>query len=120
GGGGPAVLVDAGVGEPAHVAEIAAALRERDAHLGLVLVTHGHRDHAGGAPVLAAAHPAAAFAKHPWPEEDHRYAVSWQTIGEGGLVTADREPLAVLHTPGHSPDHLAVWHEPTRTLFTGD
>ena len=120
GRGQPAVLIDAGVGEPAHVEAIAAALRERDAHLGLVLVTHGHRDHAGGAPVLAAAHPAAAFAKHPWPEEDHRYAVSWQTIGEGGLVTADREPLAVLHTPGHSPDHLAVWHEPTRTLFTGD
>jgi len=66
--GGSAVLVDAGVGELAHVAEIAAVLRGRDAQLGLVLVTHGHRDHAGGAPALAAAHPATAFAKHPWPE----------------------------------------------------
>jgi len=117
---GPAVLIDAGVGEPSHVAEIAAALRERGAQLGLVLVTHGHRDHAGGAPALAAAHPRAAFAKHPWPEEDHRFTVPWQTIGEGDLVSAASERLAVLHTPGHSPDHLAFWHEPTRTLFTGD
>jgi len=120
GRGGAAVLIDAGVGEPAHVATIAAALREHDAQLGLVLVTHGHRDHAGGAPALAAAHPAAAFAKHPWPEEDHRFTVRWQPIGEGDVVTAGSEPLAVLHTPGHSPDHLAFWHEPTRTLFTGD
>jgi glyoxylase-like metal-dependent hydrolase (beta-lactamase superfamily II) len=28
--------------------------------------------------------------------------------------------LTVLHTPGHSPDHLAFWHEPTRAVFTGD
>ena len=120
GRGEPAVLIDAGVGEPAHVEAIAAALRERQTALGLVLVTHGHGDHAGGAPTLGAAHPSAAFAKHPWPEEDHRYSVGWQTIGEGDVITANGEALAVLHTPGHSPDHLALWHEPTRTLFTGD
>src|SRR5207244_1256989 len=33
---------------------------------------------------------------------------------------AGREPLTTLHTPGHSPDHLAFWHKPSRTLFTGD
>jgi glyoxylase-like metal-dependent hydrolase (beta-lactamase superfamily II) len=120
GRGEPALLIDAGVGEPAHVETIAGALRERDAHLGLVLVTHGHRDHAGGAPALAAAHPDAAFAKHPWPEEDHHYTVSWHAIAEGDVIAASGERLAVLHTPGHSPDHLALWHEPTRTLFTGD
>jgi Zn-dependent hydrolases, including glyoxylases len=28
--------------------------------------------------------------------------------------------LKVLHTPGHSPDHLSFWHEETGTIFTGD
>ena len=28
--------------------------------------------------------------------------------------------LTALHTPGHSPDHLAFWIERTRTIFTGD
>jgi glyoxylase-like metal-dependent hydrolase (beta-lactamase superfamily II) len=28
--------------------------------------------------------------------------------------------LTAVHTPGHAPDHLCFWHEPTRTLFCGD
>ena len=28
--------------------------------------------------------------------------------------------LTVVHTPGHSPDHLCFWHEASRTLFSGD
>ena len=30
------------------------------------------------------------------------------------------ESTDALHTPGHSPDHLVFWHEPTRHVFTGD
>ena len=39
-----------------------------------VLVTHGHPDHASGAPAIASAHPAATFAKLPWPAKMSRYA----------------------------------------------
>jgi glyoxylase-like metal-dependent hydrolase (beta-lactamase superfamily II) len=28
--------------------------------------------------------------------------------------------LRVVHTPGHSPGHVSLLHEPTRTLITGD
>ena len=28
--------------------------------------------------------------------------------------------LRVVHTPGHSPGHVALLHEPSRTLITGD
>lgn len=117
GRGGSATLIDAGVGEPQHLDELEAALGS--GRLDAVLVTHGHRDHAAGAPALAAAHPAASFHKLPWLDEDV-YDVPWHSLRDGDLVTAGDESLHTLHTPGHSPDHLAFWHEPTATIFTGD
>lgn len=117
---GTAALIDAGVGEAEHLADLAAALHDRQARLDSVLVTHGHRDHAGGAPALAAAHPSAAFRKLPWPAEDGQYDVTWQPIADGEIVTIGDEELTALHTPGHSPDHLAFWHEASRAAFTGD
>jgi len=117
---GSAALVDAGVGEPAHLADLAAALDASRARLDLVLVTHGHRDHAAGASAIARAHPSAAFAKLPWPEEDAQYGVAWSPLVDGDIVRAGADTLTAMHTPGHSPDHLAFWHAPTRTVFTGD
>jgi glyoxylase-like metal-dependent hydrolase (beta-lactamase superfamily II) len=117
---GTAALIDAGVGHPQHLSEIDAALASRHARLDRVLVTHGHRDHADGAPALAAAHPAATFAKMPWPTEDGKFPVAWQALDDGAVVVAGGEVLTVLHTPGHSPDHLSFWHGASGTAFTGD
>ena len=115
-----AALIDAGVGAPEYLTDLDSALTGRHARLDTVLVTHGHPDHAAGVPSIAAAHPTAVFAKYPWPEEDARYRVAWQRLRDGEVVVAGDEPLTVLHTPGHSPDHLAFWHAPSRSIFTGD
>jgi glyoxylase-like metal-dependent hydrolase (beta-lactamase superfamily II) len=41
-------------------------------------------------------------------------------VNDGDLVPAGDDQLTVIHTPGHSPDHLAFWHEPSATIFSGD
>ena len=117
---GTAILVDAGVGHPDHLDAIDATLAGRRARLTRTVVTHGHGDHASGAPFIAERHPDAVFEKHPWPGVDARYPVAWQRVDEGSAVTGGGETLIVLRTPGHSPDHIALWHEPSRSLFTGD
>lgn len=118
--GGEAALVDAGVGEPRHIAEVGQLLTDHRARLLHVLVTHAHADHASGAPALAAAHPTARFHKFPWLEADRKHPVKWEPLRDGDVILAGGEPLTVLHTPGHAPDHVAFWHEPSRTVFSGD
>jgi glyoxylase-like metal-dependent hydrolase (beta-lactamase superfamily II) len=117
---GGAALIDAGVGESRHLEQIDRELQVRNAHLACVLVTHGHPDHASGSALIAARHPDAAFAKFPWPAEDARFQVAWHPLVDGQTVVAGGATLTVLHTPGHSPDHIALWHAPTAAAFVGD
>lgn len=123
------ILVDTGI--PAAGPSIARLLDERRAAghpvRGAVL-THAHEDHAGNAELLAGRGLPLAMA------DATRAAI--ETVGPIGLyrrltwramralVTAparfDPAPLALVPTPGHSPDHHAVWDPETGTLFGGD
>jgi glyoxylase-like metal-dependent hydrolase (beta-lactamase superfamily II) len=111
-------LIDAGTGDPRHLQALDDALGGRP--LAQVLVTHGHSDHASGAPAISARMPTAAFLKMPWPERDARLPIRWTPIGDGTLVEAGDTSLLAIHTPGHAPDHLCFWHQETRTVFGGD
>ena len=41
-------------------------------------------------------------------------------MADGQVVAAGDVSLEVLHTPGHAPDHICLWHAGSRTLFGGD
>jgi glyoxylase-like metal-dependent hydrolase (beta-lactamase superfamily II) len=118
--GGGAALIDAGIGDPRHLAAIEDALRSRRAQLNDVYVTHAHGDHASGAVALSQAYPRARFSKYLSPAYDARYPISWLPLADGDEVPAGDTGVKVLYTPGHAPDHVAFWHEETRTAFTGD
>jgi glyoxylase-like metal-dependent hydrolase (beta-lactamase superfamily II) len=117
-GGRLPTLVDAGTGDPRHIAAVEAALG--GASLAQVLVTHGHGDHASGAPALARTFAPARFRKMPWRERDATWPVAWEPLSDGDLLDAGDTSLVAVHTPGHAPDHLCFWHPETRSLFGGD
>ena len=111
-------LIDAGTGDPRHLASVEDALH--GAPLAQVLVTHGHGDHASGVAAIAERFGTRRFLKLPWPERDARWPVAWTAIRDGDVIAAGDTALTVTHTPGHSPDHVCFWHEETRALFCGD
>ncbi len=113
--GDPPVLIDAGVGTPAHLDAIDAAAGTRDLHL---VVTHAHSDHIAGAPAIVERRPATRLSKMPWPIRDRD--LSWRPLADGDTVVTGAGELRVVHTPGHAPDHICLWHADTRTLFVGD
>ena len=111
------VLVDAGVG---HAAHLDALFVNAPSGPASVIVTHAHPDHASGAPALHARAPQASFLKYPWPDRDAALVVPWQELRDGMEIPTGGGPLVVVHTPGHSPDHVILWHAASRTAFTGD
>jgi hydroxyacylglutathione hydrolase len=111
-------LIDAGVGEVAHLDALEVALA--GTRLAQVLVTHSHVDHASGAAAIAERMPHVRFLKMPWPEHDAQWRVRWDSITDGEVIAAGDASLMAIHTPGHSPDHLCFWQQESRVLLCGD
>ena len=97
-------LVDAGVGAPGHLDEIADALA--GATLAFVLITHAHRDHSSGIPAIVARWPSVRILQYPG-------------IGAAPFHAGDTE-LRPVHTPGHAPDHVCFLDTRTRDIYCGD
>lgn len=109
------VLIDAGVGTGSHLDEVEAAVGARDLHL---VVTHAHSDHIAGAPAIKERRPSTRLSKMPWPIRDRD--LPWTPLADGDTIATGDGLLQVIHTPGHAPDHICLWHGESRTLFAGD
>jgi len=108
---GKVVVIDPGPVSDAHFDAILAAIGRRS--VASVLVTHTHSDHAPLANPLARELHVPAYGHAAGPEFDPDLRLT-----EGSTVTVGGIALEVIHTPGHSDDHLCFLTG--RILFTGD
>lgn len=140
---GQVTLVDAGVkGSPPRILRALAEIGSAAQDVTSIVVTHSHSDHVGGLRGVVE-QTGAAVAVHAHDADDVRLGRGapvdpTSTIGrlrtrnvgadaapvETELHDADVLPVAgglrVVHTPGHTPGHVSLLHEPTGTLITGD
>ncbi|HET8604367.1 MAG TPA: MBL fold metallo-hydrolase [Marmoricola sp.] len=143
---GSVTLVDTGVKKaPPRIVAGLAAIGKHPKDVTRILLTHAHPDHAGGAAELARRTGAPVSlhdAEHPWaaagevlarPKETSLLGRLMMRVGkptfepfEPGPALHDGEVLPVagglrvVHTPGHSPGHVSLLHEPSGVLVTGD
>jgi len=143
---GQVTLVDMGVKQSGpKVMAALASIGSGPADVTRLLLTHAHPDHAGGAAHVAEA-TGRDFGVH---EDDAAYAEAGEspprdqsflvarfmtrfmgsnafpavTVGErltDGQVLEVAGGLEVVHTPGHSPGHVAYLHRSSGVLITGD
>jgi glyoxylase-like metal-dependent hydrolase (beta-lactamase superfamily II) len=90
------VVVDPGEDDVAHLERVAAR-----GPVALILLTHRHRDHAGGARRLAELTGAPVRALDP------SLVLGSAALGDGDVVVAAGCELRVLATPGHTSDSLS-------------
>jgi len=136
--GNPMVVVD--VGPAATVPHLLAALAELDAgRPELLLLTHIHIDHAGGAGVVSAAFPRATVVCHPRAlghlvDPERLWQGSLKTLGEiarsygpiaplaaGRVLASDQlqdKTITCIETPGHAVHHVSFLTEDL--LFAGE
>lgn len=111
-GGPPAVVIDPAVDDPDYLATV-----ERLAGgVAAIAVTHRHPDHTGGVAALAARTGAEVLAYGGTPAGGHPVT----PLSGGEVVERAGVRLEVLHTPGHSSDHLCLVLAGAASLFSGD
>lgn len=141
---GEACMIDTGFLLP--ISYLQSAMNKR--HLSLenikhILITHSHIDHAGNLAVLKKLTDALVMAHEdevPFVRHEKRFPKPKSSaalpfyfcepylrpakcdvdveLHDGDTIKEHH--LKVIHTPGHTPGSICLYHEPTRSLFTGD
>src|SRR4051794_16377834 len=107
--GDACVVVDPGPLDEGHLTRVA-----EHGPVALIVLTHGHPDHAEGAARLRELTGAPVVAR------DERLCIQAESLGDGvAHVSAGVEWLTLL-TPGHSSDSICLVLPADRALLTGD
>ena len=143
---GSVTLVDCGLKRaPARIVAALTSIGKHPHDVTRIVLTHVHPDHAGGAAEMSRRTAAPVLVHgddHGWAragridggnDPSTRMGRLFARAGDGKLEAFEPGPalvdgqvlpvgagVRVVHTPGHSPGHISLLVESSRTLITGD
>ena len=109
-GSGPCVVIDPGPDDEGHLGAVLAAAGERGG-VDLIILTHGHGDHADGAEALATA----VLETRALEAGGRAWKPEVVLPGDGD----EHHGLRAVATPGHAPDHVCLMTA-DGVCFSGD
>jgi len=125
GTGNSRLLVDSGEGgRDEWIKGLQGVLQEEKCRVGRLLLTHWHNDHVGGAKeVVEMSESPVEVLK--WPRREAKEPNALDGIAVVKLedaveVGVEGARLTVLHTPGHTSDHVVLHLKEENAVFTGD
>ncbi|WNJ19834.1 MBL fold metallo-hydrolase [Pontibacter sp. G13] len=122
------LMIDTGMSRAQ--AEVLAWAQQRP--ISQIMLTHYHEDHSGNSAALQAAgysvlaYPLTcdqvAKGVHTFPYQNLMFgpAASANLTPIQGQIETDRYTFEILHTPGHSYDHVSLYERKEGWLFSGD
>jgi ribonuclease/clavin/mitogillin len=112
-------LLDTGHGIPVWINSIKQVLKDENAQVNKVILTHWHPDHVGGVKDIRELVPNVELRKHK-PGEGWDGAENIQGFEDGDVFETEGATLKAVHSPGHTTDHMAFHLVEEDALFTGD
>ena len=109
-----AAVIDPGMDSEREAEPILDFIKQNNLHIKYIINTHGHPDHVAGNAIIKKA-TGAPILIH---ESNSENVQADTKLHDGNILQVGTLKLAVLHTPGHTPDGISLLGE--NLVFTGD
>lgn len=122
GSGARRILIDAGEKNvPEYSQNLASVMESENCSLKDLVVTHWHHDHIGGVPeVLKMGGKDVTVHKFPRDEDGVMDGVEVFNLKDGQEISVEGANCEVLHTPGHTTDHVVLYLKEENAVFSAD
>ena len=132
GSGSKRILLDTGEGKPIWADSLKKTLKDEDASIDRIILTHWHPDHVGGvkdALNLPDCKDAKVYKNQPNANQEafadgevivYEAPSDQLDIEDGQVFETEGVTLTAFHSPGHTVDHMAFVLKEEDAMFTGD